>query len=562
MRRSTTPRAVHDTGFESTADNDPLDNTDRVTRDSLEDGEIDESRASDEGVIEKRLPEEVSKSTVSTKPSKAPAPRPVHNELERGSSVPMDWDSPSVPVQKSLNYGDSPRDIPQRTQYSEGLRSSRSRDHVRLDEASSGQQPGPRRDRFGAFLSSAAAPDSPTQSTADPFTQDGAQQPSNSHFSVQNARTVSQSSESSSLQMGRNNHTSNQSSIRPGSSGTLHAPREPRAFRREDPRAHPSRPAYRSGINPLGRGRGAGNILMPKRMSPEYLSPVIVRPTVDPRDFEPVKRQATEQDINSIPESSIAISDTVEGLDERCASEVTQSLSATKYSDGSEAFRRFFSNSKTAREPGIDESTTRKPAKNKAPRICCAACGSEHHSTRHCHIPAKDGTTIICPFHSVSVLRGTGNSTHSLDGNRRKDPNNLRTTLYCPRMMEYEDAWDSRNNAKYLDFLGWAFYTFIVERKRKPFCRVFKMFHCPIGIAIKYSDAFHNGEMPPQLKNGWPYTKQDATDPAIVARLRECGVHDWTKMPPGELESMTWAQIKKDYSTGLIPLQLHPKEPK
>lgn len=62
--------------------------------------------------------------------------------------------------------------------------------------------------------------------------------------------------------------------------------------------------------------------------------------------------------------------------------------------------------------------------------------------------------------------------------------------------------------------------------------------------------------MPPDLQGMWPYTMRDATDPAILAELDRFEDLGWEGMPPGELESKSWEQIKREYAQGTIPPQI------
>ncbi|KAG8165589.1 hypothetical protein KVR01_004141 [Diaporthe batatas] len=488
------------------------------------------------------------------RPSEPLGRRSFHNELENDSSRQNDWDSPSGPVQQSLNYGDPPPEAPLGAQASNRLRSSFAGGLFRSAGRLSVQSSPERLNRIGAVPPSTAPPSSPNQSISNPDIQDEGQRLSKCRSSVERARTVSRPVDPSLVQVDRNRHPTDNSSVRSGLSSTHHAPREPRAMRRGEPRTNVSGPAYRSpGINPFGRDPGAANRSITKRTSTEYVSPAAVRPTVEPPIAEPLKMEVTEQGISSIPERSADNSDTARSMDERSTGEVSRSSSASNYRYASDIFGELYS--RNATESGVDGPTTSKPATKKT-RLVCTACGSNKHSTGECHIPSVDGTTIICPFHDVSVL-SKPNPGHALDGERRSPPNNSKILLYCTQMMEFEDIGPRRNYADFKECLKRAFDTFVVRRKRKPFCRVVKSIHCPIRLTIKYSEVFCRGETPPQLRDGWPYTKRDATNPEIVGRLRGCGEHDWTKMPQGELEKMTWAQIKKNYGTEVLPPQLH-----
>lgn len=212
-------------------------------------------------------------------------------------------------------------------------------------------------------------------------------------------------------------------------------------------------------------------------------------------------------------------------------------------------------NSRMEEHPNDDDNFVQRPASTDRAR--CSACDSPHHATEKCHIPSKDGTTVICPYHGVSVKAPKGIPSHHLDGHHRHPPNDQRRLLYCTNMVDLEEALIYDRHGVYRHRLRKAFDKFLVERIRKPFCRVFKNGNCPISIAIDYSNTFCNGQMPEQLKKGWPYTKRDATDPDISARLKACREHDWQDMPKGELEKMSWEDIKEAYGNGRIERQIH-----
>ncbi|KAG8166121.1 hypothetical protein KVR01_004673 [Diaporthe batatas] len=162
----------------------------------------------------------------------------------------------------------------------------------------------------------------------------------------------------------------------------------------------------------------------------------------------------------------------------------------------------------------------------------CWNCDSPHHTAGECHVPSYDGSTPICPYHGVPASS-------------------------CRKLAVFEDscvhaATTDDHNA----LLPEAFTKFVVERIRKPFCRVIKEGNCPIRIAIDYSNQFCNGQRPLQLQRGWPYTKQDTKNPAIAESLK-CEVHNWEQMPKGYLENLSWEQIKAGYENGTIPRQIH-----
>lgn len=190
----------------------------------------------------------------------------------------------------------------------------------------------------------------------------------------------------------------------------------------------------------------------------------------------------------------------------------------------------------------------------------CAACASAHHLTRDCHYPHSEGMTVVCPFHGCSAMAKRGVHGHNLDYLNRFDANNR--LLLCNLMVQFEDAVQGMRNRtiptdEYKTCLQRAFQTFVVERRRKPACRVVKMVHCFISIAIRYSEVFDEGKEPREVSYGWPYTKKDAQNPEIAARLRQCKQHDWRQMPAGELERLSWPQIKERYGNSALERQLY-----
>lgn len=190
----------------------------------------------------------------------------------------------------------------------------------------------------------------------------------------------------------------------------------------------------------------------------------------------------------------------------------------------------------------------------------CRACGSQRHMTKECHVPSVDGTVVICPFHDCSVLDKTGPPAHPLDGLTRHNPGDrLRAPLYCDKVMRYEMAVWSRHGEKIRKLLPEMFRELVLNRKRKPCCRVVNREVCPINIAIAYSWEFCHGKMPVELAGIWPYIMRDATDPAILAKLEQYDELGWEGMPPGELEAKSWEQIKQEYADGIIPPQVHSK---
>lgn len=187
----------------------------------------------------------------------------------------------------------------------------------------------------------------------------------------------------------------------------------------------------------------------------------------------------------------------------------------------------------------------------------CRACGSHRHMTKECHVPSKDGTVVICPLHDCSVLDSTARRKHSLDG--LKDYNladRVKIPLYCDTVMDYKAAVRYKHPAKIRDMIPHLFQELVMNRRRKPCCRVVSKEICPINITMQYSVHFCHGKMPAELEGAWPYTKRDVTHPAICAKLQHFDELGWKGMPKGELEYKSWEQIKREYAEGIIPPQI------
>lgn len=195
-----------------------------------------------------------------------------------------------------------------------------------------------------------------------------------------------------------------------------------------------------------------------------------------------------------------------------------------------------------------------------APMVKCRACRSQKHKTKECPVPSSDGTVVICPFHNCTVLDKSTPPCHPLDGLTKYNPGDSdKTPLYCGQLMRYEIAVESNFTAKIRHLLPDIFKELVLNRRRKPSCRVVNKEVCFINIAIEYSLEFCHGKMPSDLQGMWPYTMRDATDPAIFAKLRRYDKLGWKGMPPGELEAKSWEQIKREYAQGTIPYQIHSK---
>lgn len=207
-----------------------------------------------------------------------------------------------------------------------------------------------------------------------------------------------------------------------------------------------------------------------------------------------------------------------------------------------------------SRSESMDRST------RVAPTVNCKACHSQLHMTKNCHIPSSDGTVVICPFHNCSVFDKSGRAVHPLDGLMRYAPADwIQTPLYCEHLMRYEMAIERNNMAKVREMLPRIFMNLVASRRRKPSCRVVNKEVCFINITIEYSLQFCHGKMPAELEGKWPYTMRDATDPAMIEKLRKYDYPGLDDMPPGELEAKPWEQIKREYAQGIIPLQIHSK---
>lgn len=222
------------------------------------------------------------------------------------------------------------------------------------------------------------------------------------------------------------------------------------------------------------------------------------------------------------------------------------------------------------RSESMDGSAHEHPRQAKGsssqgvPASPCMSCGSQRHKTKDCHFPSSDGTVVICPFHDCSVhYTPHTQSTHSLDGRKPSAPGDkAKAPLYCTTVMRYETAVWTRNASGIRNMLPSIFRELVVKRRRKPCCRVVNMEVCPINLAIEYSRLFCGGRMPPDLQGMWPYTMRDATDPNILANLDRLDDLGWEGMPPGELESKSWEQIKREYAQGTIPPQIRGMGPR
>lgn len=195
-----------------------------------------------------------------------------------------------------------------------------------------------------------------------------------------------------------------------------------------------------------------------------------------------------------------------------------------------------------------------------APVVKCRACHSQKHKTKECPVPSSDGTVVICPFHDCTVLDKSVLPCHPLDGLTKYNPgDSVKTPLYCDQLMRYEIAVESNNTARIRHMLPEVFKELVLNRRRKPCCRVVNKEVCFINIAIEYSMEFCHGKMPAELQGKWPYTMRDATDLAMLGKLRKYDYPGLDGMPPGELESKPWEQIKREYAQGIIPPQIHSK---
>ncbi|KAG8158255.1 hypothetical protein KVR01_012016 [Diaporthe batatas] len=185
-----------------------------------------------------------------------------------------------------------------------------------------------------------------------------------------------------------------------------------------------------------------------------------------------------------------------------------------------------------------------------ASALRCKACGSHRHSTKNCHVPASGGAVVICPFHDCSARDGQKPAGHTLDGLAHSN------ARYCPLVTIYRAAHRMNDRGRLRYMLPQMFGELVLGRKRKPCCRVFNAELCPIRIAIEFSRAFCNGQMPSGLQGVWPYTKRDVMRHAIRSKLGQYDTLGWEGMPPGELEGKSWEQIKREYALGLIPPQI------
>lgn len=190
------------------------------------------------------------------------------------------------------------------------------------------------------------------------------------------------------------------------------------------------------------------------------------------------------------------------------------------------------------------------PSGPEASGTACKACGSLWHVTKDCHVPSRDGTVVICPFHGCCTLDNTDPGFHHLDGLAGLHRS------WCMLVSSYELAVRAGDTDRKRYMLPQMFGALVLNRKRKPFCRVLNLEVCPINIAIEFSREFCQGQMPSGLEGAWPYTKMDTTKSEIRNKLRQYDELGWEGMPPGELESKSWDQIKREYAQGVIPPQV------
>lgn len=180
----------------------------------------------------------------------------------------------------------------------------------------------------------------------------------------------------------------------------------------------------------------------------------------------------------------------------------------------------------------------------------CEACGSPQHMTKDCHNP-ENGTVAICPIHNCSTRDMADPDFHHLDGLVGFHHS------WCPFVMSYERAVIAKDSERIRYMLPQMFGEFVLNRRRKPFCRIVNLEVCPIHIAIEFSREFCRGRMPSGLEKAWPYTKSDTGRPDICQKLSHYDELGWEGMPPGELEAKPWDQIKREYAQGIIPPQIH-----
>lgn len=192
--------------------------------------------------------------------------------------------------------------------------------------------------------------------------------------------------------------------------------------------------------------------------------------------------------------------------------------------------------------------------------VQCRACGSGRHMTKECYVPSKDGTVPMCPFHDCSVLGPYGSQSHPLDGHKDYNPaDRVKIPQYCSTVLKYKTAVRDKHTAKIRSMLPHLFQNLVIDRRRKPCCRVVSKEVCFINLTIQYSVQFCDGRMPAKLEGIWPYTTRDATNPAICAKLQRLDELGWKGMPKGELEFKSWEEIKSEYDKGIMPPQIHSK---
>lgn len=181
------------------------------------------------------------------------------------------------------------------------------------------------------------------------------------------------------------------------------------------------------------------------------------------------------------------------------------------------------------------------------PPLVCDICNHDGtHNTGHCAMVTSDrhGDTNADPFCDCSSSRARdrhGKATHGLQ--RSQNSGAAREQIVCTKLAAH---WEQGE-------LGVLFQKFVVERRRMPPLLVHTKAFCFIRLAIAYSNAFCEGEMPEALEGIWPYTKADAL--RHKNRLRQFYERGMENMPAGELEGLSMADIRARYDTrgGIMP---------
>lgn len=170
------------------------------------------------------------------------------------------------------------------------------------------------------------------------------------------------------------------------------------------------------------------------------------------------------------------------------------------------------------------------------------------HYTQRCMCPSKNGDVAVDPFHFIGPYshvyrqyKGPNWRDHTLDG--PPGPDNLAD---CGRMRFA--TLQTR-----VDIL-------VKRRIHLPPFRVTKPTNCFVWIVLADSRLNYGGQLPPYVADGWPLLKTDSQVPDTVRALRRYEQLLPAELPKSSLNSMTFADIRRDYNLGIIPRQIHSED--